>query len=38
MNHQIEPLLIGSVVLVVAYAYVFYRIFKSTKKRLDESR
>lgn len=29
MNHQLEPLLIGAVILVVAYAYVFYRIFKS---------
>ena len=29
MQHQIEYLLIGAVVLVVAYTYVFYRIFKS---------
>ena len=36
MNHQMETLLIGSIILVVAYAYVFYRIFKSTKKRPDE--
>lgn len=29
MNYQVEYLLIGSIVLVVGYAYVFYRIFKS---------
>lgn len=29
MEHQIKPLLIGAIILVVAYAYVFYRILKS---------
>lgn len=32
MNHQIEPLLIGSVVLVVAYTYVFIEYLKVRKK------
>lgn len=29
MEHQAQTLLIGSIILVIAYSYVFYRIFKS---------